>query len=906
VLYWKDDALAALDASIGRALTGTATVVLVTGALGSGRSSFLASGIERASAAAQNSGARLNQWFLDGSMGGASDSPFHGLASFGVSSQTGAETPTALEAERRLREAIDDKLDDGPLLIAIDDLQLVDRESVDAVARVLGTASAERLLVLVSVDGLKPSGHGSWQSFVAHSPLVTTVELRALTLDSALALARDIRPTAPEPLIRRIWEHTEGNPLFFSSLLRRNTAAELEGMRQLPAREDYVQIIEARLAALGDGPIGLARAAAVNGIRWAPLTEVAFVANLRDPAPALDILDEQAILEQRIVTLGTEVRFAHAPLQASIYQHIPAAERSTLHARAADVSPDETNELRHRYAAAATYDDELADRLERAATAQDERRSHRLAAEYLDWSSRLTADGATRSRRSLDSTYERLLAGDIDYVRDSLPTIRNARDQRGAALVTGALHVADNEWIDAIRALQPVAGGGEDDARAYRIDVLLGWASLTAGESAEVAVVPIERAERIARPLDAVTGLATVASAILDRRLNRPRRDRTRIAALPERSIAVPLDETYWLAWRGITAVLLGRLDEAIGSLHEVDGRMRSGMADLGDGLIHAFLGFAYCLNGDAELAHTQFRMSATMLRPRPNPLTAAIVAIGHVMAGEEVKATELLERARGGLRDMPWDEAIRALLMGQVAYLHAYGTNETRAAFMPGLRQDFGQKADSLSGPTSPIWKLYGGLAHIWADELDAAEMLVDSIETHEKLPWVRGGAAWLRGLMAERTGNLEAAASFLKAADQNGVEPLVFFAAHIASDLARVAALVGDRTAATTAATRGQTIYTRMRAIPYLNVDDPGSERYASNILTRIDGQPTVSDVFAALSDRERDVASLVVRGMSYAQIGRELFITRSTVGFHLSRIYAKTGTQTRHELSELAGRP
>jgi DNA-binding CsgD family transcriptional regulator len=43
-----------------------------------------------------------------------------------------------------------------------------------------------------------------------------------------------------------------------------------------------------------------------------------------------------------------------------------------------------------------------------------------------------------------------------------------------------------------------------------------------------------------------------------------------------------------------------------------------------------------------------------------------------------------------------------------------------------------------------------------------------------------------------------------------------------------------------------------------------------------------------------------------MSYQQIGRELFITRSTVGFHLSRIYAKTATSTRHELVELIRRP
>ena len=58
-------------------------------------------------------------------------------------------------------------------------------------------------------------------------------------------------------------------------------------------------------------------------------------------------------------------------------------------------------------------------------------------------------------------------------------------------------------------------------------------------------------------------------------------------------------------------------------------------------------------------------------------------------------------------------------------------------------------------------------------------------------------------------------------------------------------------------------------------------------------------------ALTDRERDVLTLVTSGMSYAQISRDLFITRSTVGFHLSNIYAKTGVSSRHELSELVRR-
>ena len=46
-----------------------------------------------------------------------------------------------------------------------------------------------------------------------------------------------------------------------------------------------------------------------------------------------------------------------------------------------------------------------------------------------------------------------------------------------------------------------------------------------------------------------------------------------------------------------------------------------------------------------------------------------------------------------------------------------------------------------------------------------------------------------------------------------------------------------------------------------------------------------------------------ALVTSGMSYAQIARTLFITQSTVSYHLGRIYAKTNVKSRHQLTELA---
>jgi DNA-binding NarL/FixJ family response regulator len=48
----------------------------------------------------------------------------------------------------------------------------------------------------------------------------------------------------------------------------------------------------------------------------------------------------------------------------------------------------------------------------------------------------------------------------------------------------------------------------------------------------------------------------------------------------------------------------------------------------------------------------------------------------------------------------------------------------------------------------------------------------------------------------------------------------------------------------------------------------------------------------VLDALSGRERDVFELIVRGMTNAEIGRELCISPKTVDTHRQRIYDKLG--------------
>lgn len=54
--------------------------------------------------------------------------------------------------------------------------------------------------------------------------------------------------------------------------------------------------------------------------------------------------------------------------------------------------------------------------------------------------------------------------------------------------------------------------------------------------------------------------------------------------------------------------------------------------------------------------------------------------------------------------------------------------------------------------------------------------------------------------------------------------------------------------------------------------------------------------------LSSRERQVLGLLVMGLANAEIGRRLFLSESTVKYHLRSIYTKLGVKTRKEAASL----
>jgi DNA-binding CsgD family transcriptional regulator len=308
---------------------------------------------------------------------------------------------------------LSDVAEQGPLVCLVDDAQWLDQASVQSLAFVARRLMAEPVALVFAVR--EPSDKRE---------LAGLPELGVEGLgdrDARLLLASAVPGRLDEEVRDRIVAETRGNPLALLELPRALTPAELAGgfglpyarpltsrieqsfirrLRTLPPETQQLLLIAAA-EPVGD-PVLLGRAVNALGIS----------ADAFAPAEAAGLIE-----------LGSRVRFRHPLVRSASYRASSPCDRRQAHASLAGASDPEIDPDRRawHYAQAASGPDEaVAAELERSAERAQGRGGLAAAAAFLERSAELTPDPALRGGRALTAAQAKFEAAALDSADELL------------------------------------------------------------------------------------------------------------------------------------------------------------------------------------------------------------------------------------------------------------------------------------------------------------------------------------------------------------------------------------------------------------------------------------------------------------------------------------------------------
>ena len=245
---------------------------------------------------------------------------------------------------------------EDPLLVAVDDVQWSDAESVQVLAQLVRHATPIRFLLT------RRSGHPmtAVESALRRREL-ETVEVGTLGKEEiGQLLSQRLGLSLPRWVSGRIAEHACGNPLFaleFGRVLRQRGMPEFGAPLAVPA--DLQDLLAQRVEELPAEHLELLLAAAVEPqVTDSHLTRLGGAETLRE-ALASRVLVADPVTGR--------VRPSHPMLGAAAWAAVPPVARRNLHSRLAEVLGDHDLALRHRALGAESCDESLAQQLDVAA-----------------------------------------------------------------------------------------------------------------------------------------------------------------------------------------------------------------------------------------------------------------------------------------------------------------------------------------------------------------------------------------------------------------------------------------------------------------------------------------------------------------------------------------------------------
>jgi DNA-binding CsgD family transcriptional regulator len=802
---------------------------------------------------------------------------------FAVAAATLSLLATAAEAE--------------PLLVVVDDLPWLDRESTDALLFAARRLRHDRVTFLLT----RRSGPGP-------EPAIADFEgqpLRGLSSgDAARLLGRDFAPVVAD----RLTAQTAGNPLALLECGRALTPVQRAGAATLPAalpvparlRDLYDQELS-RLSAGGWAAVLLA--AASHDQALTPIAD-ALAARGLDPGQCLD--EAAGVLEQA----GVVLTFRHPLLRSAAWHRAGQAERREAHAALAAALPAGSARTWHRAESASGYDRELA--LELAATAQSEGARRGYAAASVAYeraallmrepadalpllaaaaeSAHLAGDGV-RARRMAQEILdggagdaERASAlfvlgqleeytGTFVRAREQLAAAAEAAEAQGGRLLlrvlvelAGTCYLLDDQegnWQAAARA---VARADEaDPEQAMLAAYLSGAAYVFAGR-------PEEGAPRVVRALELLESEPSL-------------RDDPRHLSLALLCARWLLDPSYVvggvpvvdIGWRRIRSA---RSQGALGSLALGLSLAAGGLVWLGDHVQ------AYALAGEAvEL------LDVLGFQAEPG-VAHETLAMESAARGQHADAAALLARAEDvtrmtGMTDRPphlvFAMIACALARGDLGQVVELGENELRR------NEGRGPLLEPL-GVAAWLVEAYAGLGRDRDAQLLADRYLEANAGTNH--PYLVAMAARCRGLVAAEGEAADAA--FREAVTVQTALGDRFETGHTRLLWGMRLRRAGQRVAAREQLRAAADDFS---AVHHAAWQDRATAELAATG-ERLRSRDAAADT--ALTSQETRVALLVAQGRTNREVATALFLSPKTVEHHLGAVLRKRGLRSRTELA------
>jgi DNA-binding CsgD family transcriptional regulator len=303
---------------------------------------------------------------------------------------------------------------DRPLLCVVDDAQWLDRASAAALSIVARRLTAENVVLLVAARDLGATFAG-----------LPELTVRGLGRTEARTLLETVLQAPVDgQVLDRVVVETGGNPLALLELPRGLSPAQLAGGFGLPAAVPLHAGIEERFvrwfAALPIDARRLVLLAAAD-----PTGDAALIWRAADRFG----IGESAALaaeSEGLVAFAEAITFRHPLVRSAVYRVAGAEERSEAHraiAASIDPSVDPDRRAWHRSQGATMPDEDVASDLERSASRAQARGGFAAAAAFLERSSALTLDPARRAGRALAAAHARQQAGALD---DALTLVASA------------------------------------------------------------------------------------------------------------------------------------------------------------------------------------------------------------------------------------------------------------------------------------------------------------------------------------------------------------------------------------------------------------------------------------------------------------------------------------------------